>query len=68
MRFVVQLLEPSFPYTRTPLMQDLTKQVGRNYSVSCCVFNFDIPPHDLTQKEQAPEGVLTMLEAIQCAS
>jgi hypothetical protein len=34
--------------------------------VSCVVFNFDIQPHDLTQKEQAPPSVLTMLDVLQC--
>lgn len=35
--------------------------------VSCVIFNFDIRPHDLTQKEQAPPSVTTMLDVLQCA-
>lgn len=49
-----------------PCMQDLGRKA--RCQVSCVVFNFDIAPHDLTQKEQAPTEVTTMLDVLQCAS
>jgi hypothetical protein len=50
------------------LLQDLARRCNLRQGVSCVVFNFDIQPHDLSQKEQAPASVLTMLDVLQCAA
>jgi hypothetical protein len=48
------------------VLQDLARRSNLRQGVSCVVFNFDIQPHDLTQKEQAPGSVTTMLDVLQC--
>ena len=49
------------------VLQDLARRSNLRQGVSCVVFDFDIQPHDLTQKEQAPGSVTTMLDVLQCA-
>ena len=48
------------------MLQDLARQSNLRQGVSCIVFSFDIQPYDLTQKEQAPGSVTTMLDVLQC--
>lgn len=60
------MLDPLSECCYATALQDLARRSNLRQGVSCVVFNFDIQPHDLTQKEQAPGSVTTMLDVLQC--